>query len=112
MTFIGCLLGYILIGDLNVYEQNLLGNLFELIGQVLLTNAASTALIQGKVNNTLVNINDPRIKEIYDPIIYDIDKLRKFLKEINPQTKDETLNTLLNSLEKIQKEIKEIKKEA
>ena len=57
--------GIILIGDLNVAEQNALGNWFMLIGQYLETYSAQQQVINNKNGNTtnnIVNNSDAQIK--------------------------------------------------
>lgn len=48
---IGSLIGYFIGQNLNIDEQNSLGSLFELIGQVLLTISAQNQVIQNKTTN-------------------------------------------------------------
>ena len=54
-TIIAFLLGILLVDDLNATEQNALGGFFELVGQVLITNAAQSQLIQNIVTNNQNN---------------------------------------------------------
>ena len=56
LTFIGFSIGYSLIGNLNAYEQNALGNFFMEIAQVLETNSA--------ILQTLMPVNQTNINEI------------------------------------------------
>ena len=55
LTFIGFVIGYSLIGNLNAYEQNALGNFFMEIAQVLETNSA---ILQTLMPNNQTNINE------------------------------------------------------
>lgn len=110
-TFIGCFIGYILIGDLSSYEQNSLGNFFELVGQVLLANAAQQALVVNNASPT-PNINSREIKSIYNPLFYDEDKLRDILSCFNDNYTKDTLDFILKSIEIMREEIIKIKKES
>ena len=56
MTFIGFIIGYSLIGNLNSYEQNALGNFFMEIAQILETNSAIEQALNP--NNQNININE------------------------------------------------------
>ena len=49
--------GTILCEELNVLEQNAIGNWIILVGQYLLTYAAQQALIEGRIDDYNVNIN-------------------------------------------------------
>ena len=62
-TIIAFLIGILLVDDLNAAEQNALGGFFELVGQVLITDAAQSQLIQNIIANNQNNriINDIEI---------------------------------------------------
>jgi len=50
-TLLATIIGYMLIDDLTISEQNSLGNFLMLVGQILETNASQAAVIQGDLNN-------------------------------------------------------------
>ena len=76
-TTIGFILGLVLVDSLTAPEQNMLGNWIILIGQTILTNAASQNIIESRISGGIININSKEVKCIYNPIIYDINKIRK-----------------------------------
>lgn len=66
LTLLSLILEFIFIDRLTPNEQNSLGNFFELLGQILETNAAQAQLIQSRKTNIehIKNINDiKKIKE-------------------------------------------------
>lgn len=107
-TFTGFLIGFILLDDLTVNEQNSLGNFLELVGQVLLANASQQALIQSRAIGNIININSSEVKKEYNPFFYDINKLRDILKDMNNL---ENYDSIINALDKMKKELENLKKE-
>src|SRR5574344_2154604 len=83
-TTIGFILGILLIDGLTVPEQNLLGNWIILIGQTILTNASSQNVIQDRIKGGIININSQEIKCVYNPIVYNIDKIRDSVNKVYP----------------------------
>lgn len=107
-TFTGCFIGFVLIGDLTVAEQNSIGNFLELVGQVLLANAAQQSVIESRAQNGSINTNSCEFKSIYDPLFYDIEKLREIIKNFTQDTS--SMDTIINSLEKMKEELEKLKK--
>ena len=94
--------GYALVGDLEVNEQNSIGNWFELVGQYMLTHAAQQQLIEGRIEKTNININSKKYKETGDPYTD------------NTQGKSNTnqrneVDFLMDAIKKIQDELRNIK---
>ncbi len=56
LTFIGFIIGYSLIGNLNAYEQNALGNFLMEVAQVLETNSAIEQALNP--NNQKIDFNE------------------------------------------------------
>ena len=110
-TTLAFILGLILIDDLNAPEQNMLGNFLILVGQTILTNAASQNIIESRVlNQDRININSRKIKAIYNPIIYDIKKIKKLVNELYPNDKNE-LNNLYKTINNIQEKLEQLIKD-
>lgn len=109
-TTIAFILGMMLIDSLTAYEQNTLGNWIILIGQTILTNASSQNIIEGRINGNTININSKEIKCIYNPLIYDIDKIKNIINDIYPNSNDE-INILYKMINNLQKTINELKNE-
>lgn len=107
-TSFSFILGLILIDSLNTSEQNMLGNWIILLGQTILTNAASQNLIESKIQGTKVNINSKEIKSIYDPVIYDINKIKKIINEVYPNHSGD-INALSDAIKEINKKLNQIK---
>ena len=76
-TTISFILGLILVDNLNTAEQNMLGNWIILLGQTILTNASSQNVIESRLQGVRYNINSKEVKSIYNPICYDIKKIRE-----------------------------------
>lgn len=51
VSALGTVLGFALLGGLDVNQQNVLGNWLELVGQVLETNSAQMQLLQSRQQN-------------------------------------------------------------
>lgn len=49
-AIVGSLIGYFLSQNLDIDEQNSLGNFFELIGQIMLTISAQNQVVQNDTN--------------------------------------------------------------
>lgn len=107
-TSISFILGLILIDSLDTSEQNMLGNWIILLGQTILTNAASQNLIESRIQGTKVNINSKEIKSIYDPIIYDINKIKKIINEVYPNNSSD-ISALSNAIKDLYNKIEKIK---
>ena len=61
-SLLAVMVGYAAIGHLNVNEQNSIGNWFELVGQYMLTHAAQQQVIEGRLENSNININSKKHK--------------------------------------------------
>lgn len=109
-TTIGFILGLVLVDSLSAPEQNMLGNWIILIGQTILTNAASQNIIESRINGGIININSKEVKCIYNPIIYDIEKIRGIIRDIYPSSNNE-VDTLKKALDELSKKLDELKKE-
>lgn len=109
-TSISFILGLLLIDDLTAPEQNMLGNWIILLGQTILTNAASQNIIESRIKGPIININSKEIKSIYNPFIYDISKIKKIINQIYPQNKTD-IKTLEKIIKDLQNKINELKKD-
>ena len=61
-SFIAVLIGSACVGDYSAAEQNSIGNWLILVGQFILTNAAQQQLIEGRLENSNININSKEHK--------------------------------------------------
>ena len=109
-TTIGFILGLVLVDSLTAPEQNMLGNWIILIGQTILTNAASQNIIESRINGGIININSKEVKCLYKPVIYDIEKIRKIIREIYPSSNSD-VDVLKKAIEELNKKLDELKKE-
>ena len=108
-TTIGFIIALILVDNLNAAEQNLVGNWFELVGQAILTNAASQTVIESRATGNIININSKEVKCAYNPPVYDINKIKKIINQLYPNNKNE-VDILLKSLKELQKKSRRITK--
>ncbi len=108
-TTVGFILGLLLVDNLTAPEQNMLGNWIILIGQTILTNAASQNIIESRIGGNIININSKEAKCIYNPPVYNIEKIRKIIKELYPNSEND-VDVLKKSIENLQKEIDKLKK--
>ncbi len=89
LTLSAIILGYALIGDYSINEQNAIGNWFMLVGQILETNAAFEQTNQNNQNNNSSQNNQmlycrlsaneeeiQKIKEVLENLINKINNLR------------------------------------
>ena len=83
-TIFAFIIGYILIDDLDVNEQNMLGEWIMLIAQTIVTNANSQNIIESRIKGNSININSKEIKSFYNPFIYNIDKLKNIINTLSP----------------------------
>ncbi len=96
-------LGFLLIDDLSALEQNAIGNWLVLVGQLLETNSSQQLVIESRVYNNGININNKTNKSIYNPLFYDLKKLKEVVNNTTPENSGhllEMLQKLLNNLEK------------
>lgn len=108
-TSIAFILGLLLVSDLNTPEQNMLGNWIILLGQTILTNASAQNVIEARIQSNRYNINSKEIKSIYNPVYYDINKLREIIKKFYPNNNE--LNSIKKYLDELNRKIDEIKKD-
>ncbi len=108
-TSISFILGLVLVNDLTAVEQNMLGNWIILLGQTILTNASSQNLIEAKIKGGRININSKKVKSIYNPIIYDMNKIHEIIDKVYPEHEID-LNMITSSLDELKKEIDKLKK--
>ena len=109
-TTIGFIVGLVLVDSLTAPEQNMLGNWIILIGQTILTNAASQNIIESRITGGIININSKEVKCLYNPVIYDIEKIRKIIKDIYPSSNSD-IDVLKKAIDEINKKLDELKKE-
>lgn len=107
-TILAFILGLVLISDLNTNEQNMLGEWLMLVSQTIVTHANSQYLIEQRLKNNNININSKEIKSIYNPLIYNIDKLKSIIDILYPNEKI-NLNDLSSYLNEIKTKIDKIK---
>lgn len=108
-TTIGFILGLVLVDSLTAPEQNMLGNWIILIGQTILTNAASQNIIESRITGGIININSKEVKCLYNPVIYDIEKIRKIIKDVYPSSNSE-VDVLKKAIDELNKKLDQLKK--
>ena len=106
---VGFILGLVLVDSLTAPEQNMLGNWIILIGQTILTNAASQNIIESRINGGIININSKEVKCLYNPVIYDIEKIRKIIGEVYPSSNSD-IDVLKKAINELNKKLDELKK--
>lgn len=109
-TSISFILGLLLVDSLTAPEQNMLGNWIILIGQTILTNAASQNIIESRINGGIININSKEVKCLYNPVIYDIEKIRKIIREVYPSSNSD-IDVLKKAINELNKKLDELKKD-
>ncbi len=109
-TTVGFILGLVLVDNLTAPEQNMLGNWIILIGQTILTNAASQNIIESRISGGIININSKEVKCIYNPIIYDMNKIRKIIKDVYPSS-NRDIDVLKKAIDELNKKLDELKKD-
>ena len=109
-TTVGFILGLVLVDNLTAPEQNMLGNWIILIGQTILTNAASQNIIESRISGGIININSKEVKCIYNPIIYDINKIRKIIKNVYPSS-NRDIDVLKRAIDELNKKLDELKRD-
>ena len=76
--------------------------------QNIITNANSQYLIESKAIGNNINLNSKETKSIYNPIIYNKERLKQIMKEIN-KDKYVDLDKLNNVLDELKEKISKIK---
>lgn len=97
-------IAYALVGDLNVNEQNSLGNWFELLGQYMLTHAAQQQLMKARIENSNININSKHYKQTGNPFTDNLNGKSN-------QTQRSEVDFLMDAVKKIQDELENMKKD-
>lgn len=92
----------VLIGYFTANEQNVIGNWLMLISQLIITNSASQGLIERRVHGTVMNINSKDVKNLYNPLEYNIEYLRKILSEVYPEEMKAVFASLRNEIDKME----------
>ena len=108
-TLIATIIGFALIDDFTVAEQNAIGNWLILSGQVVLSNAAAQAVVEQRASGNIININSKSHKENYCPFKYDVQIMREILKKTNPKHSNNAISLLERTVAALEKEIKELK---
>lgn len=108
-TSISFILGLLLVDSLTAPEQNMLGNWIILMGQTILTNAASQNIIESRISGNIFNINSKEVKCIYNPPVYDIKKIKEIIKQVYPNSSND-VDKLNHMIKDLQKKIEELKK--
>lgn len=108
-TSIAFILGLLLVSDLNTPEQNMLGNWIILLGQTILTNAGAQNVIESRIQGSRLNINSKEVKCIYNPVYYDINKIKDIINKIYPN--NDELDIIKKCLDELNKKINIIKKD-
>ena len=104
------ILGLLLIDNLTAAEQNVVGNFLEAVGQIILANAASQGLIENRIHGNVININSKEVKCIYNPAVYNIDKIKEIIKEVYPNNTIDlhilrkAFENIINNIDKITKD--------
>jgi hypothetical protein len=109
-TSIAFILGLILVDNLNSVEQNMLGNWIILLGQTILTNASSQNVIESRILGTRININSKEVKSFYNPIYYDVNKIKDIIYKFYPDSNSQ-LDSIINSIDELKRKIEKIKKD-
>ena len=109
-TSISFILGLLLVDNLTAPEQNMLGNWIILLGQTILTNAASQNIIEGRIKSGIININSKEVRCLYNPPVYDIETIKRIIKQVYPNH-SVGLDALTNMVEELKSKIDEIKKD-
>ncbi len=109
-TSISFILGLLLIDNLTTPEQNMLGNWIILIGQTIITNAASQNVIEARIKGGAISINSKEVKSIYNPPVYDINKIKKIVDKVYPNHKIE-IDTLINAINELSDKVNKLKED-
>lgn len=100
-AWLAAAVGSLAVGDYNALEQNSIGNWLIMVGQFILTNAAQQQLIEGRLENSNININS---REHKSGGSYFANNSKS-----NQNQRDE-VEFLLDAVAKIQRELNNFKK--
>ncbi len=98
-TALCVLIAYLLIDDYNSSEQNVIGNWLMLIAQTIITNATSQSIIERRIQNNSLNINAKEIKEVYNPLSYNIEYAREVISKIDPEMLSSMLKNIKSKID-------------
>lgn len=104
------IIGFLLIDDFSALEQNAIGNWLMLVGQLLESNSAQQQLIESNIYSGNININSKINKSIYDPLFYNLDKMKDILSSTNPNNSAHVLEMLKKMIFKLEKHINDLTK--
>ena len=80
-----------------------------LLGQTILTNASAQNIIESRIQGNRYNINSKEVKSVYNPVYYDIRKVKEIINKFYPNSNE--LNSIKKYLDELSKKIDEIKKD-
>lgn len=100
-SFSAFIIGAILVDDLNVNEQNSIGNWLMLVAQYMLTNSAQQQLIESRIERVNININSKQAKKGGSPY-------GSVHGKSNQNTRDE-VEFLIQEIQKMERELQKIK---
>ena len=109
-TSISFILGLLLIDNLTTPEQNMLGNWIILLGQTIITNASSQNVIEARIKGGIITINSKEVKSIYNPPLYNIDKIKDIINKVYPNHKIE-IDSLINAINDLQEKVNKLKED-
>ena len=109
-TTIAYIIGLLLIDELSAVEQNTLGNWLMLIAQTIVTHAASQNTIEARIKGGRINLNSNKVKSIYNPAYYNLEKAKDIIDKAFPNHSFE-IDTLINAINELNDKVNELKKE-
>ena len=109
-TSISFILGLLLIDNLTTPEQNMLGNWIILLGQTIITNASSQNVIEARIKGGIITINSKEVKSIYNPPLYNIDKIKDIINKVYPNHKIE-IDSLINAINDLKEKVNKLKED-
>lgn len=98
------IIGMIIISDLNVTEQNTIGNWLMLLGQFIVTNAGQQAMIESRIEKNNININSKKHKSGQGPYTSNSNK--------SNQTTRNEVEFILQEIQKIERELQKLQKDS
>ncbi len=98
------IIGMVIIDDLNVSEQNTIGNWLMLLGQFIITNAGQQALIESRIEKNNININSKKSKQGYGPYTSNSNKSNQSIRN--------EVDFILQEIQKIEKELQNLQNDS
>ena len=98
------IIGMVIIDDLNVSEQNTIGNWLMLLGQFIITNAGQQALIESRIEKNNININSKKSKQCYCPYTSNSNKSNQSIRN--------EVDFILQEIQKIEKELQNLQNDS